>query len=216
MAYDDLVFTTLTGLNSDFSSTASGARDGYRAYAATVNTGLQRLISNDVYMQHGLSRLPGQSQDLYRIYADIGSGLAASSWQPIATSTLPTSQRTTATNSYSNPVWVKFPDVPTCEIYNIEYIAACPLATQLPSSSPFGQLWSRPAASVLAADMTLLATFANNPTVLATYQQTHRAYTATFASSALTNGTEYWLALHGDPTTSGYVIYKAWINIVRS
>jgi hypothetical protein len=71
MGYDDLVTKILTGVDTPyFNLTTEGPLENYRAYAETMNRGLQKLINNDVYLKKAI--FTG------RIYLDLINGYAMS------------------------------------------------------------------------------------------------------------------------------------------
>lgn len=220
MAYDDLVFTTLTaGEEPVFHLVIQGPRDGYRAYAASVNTGLEQLIQNDVVLndnlsliQSNLNRLPAQSASYTYLYTNMNGMFLSTYWRISATDTVPM-LNTNSLSATSNPVYLQIPAGPLT--FNIKgfgmYICGGTSLVDVPTTMPTIGLWTRSNSGVGA--LTQVSTTITDTTVsLAEYLDYH-IVSSNVLTQAGVNGNEYFLRITGDDGAVGMRVMKAYMII---
>jgi hypothetical protein len=218
MSYDDLYTQTLTGDNVNFSNTVQSPADGYRAYANTVGSGLQRLISNDVYINSNLARLPGQSTTTYKISLDMNGLYDTDMWRcysidiPDTTDHVPTMKQINATAT-TLPLTLKIPHLPngtkitavTVRCFNIS-------PSSLPATKASVSFRSRHPTSHDSS--TYYITKQVDPsTTISDYQYPHLIALTT--NVEVNNLYEYYVDLFGDSFGSGLAYMNVFITTAK-
>jgi hypothetical protein len=210
MAYDDLYTQTLTGANTNFSSTIQGPVDGYRAFADSVNNGLQRLISNDVYMKAGVDQLPAQTNSYTYLWANLGGAVYNNTVWSYNVGTIVSIAET---SSYTSPLYFPILGVPiNCVIKGFGCYLKGNVSSALPANMPTISLMRRGFSdSLFTNDLTITDSTAD----WNEYNTIH-IVSSNVLSLSTTNGQEHWLKITGSEDSNATNVYKAYMIIARA
>lgn len=221
MSYDEVKTQTITG-TSTWSATVQGPVDGYRAYATTVNTGLQTLINNDNYLEDRTSRLrwlPGQTGSLCTLFVDLVSCFGDEdthnvySIRAYDTSANKVPPRVYAQMSEDSPLWFRMPWLPAyAKIKNVYFNLMCPAAGSLPTNMPTFDLVRKYMAPGVET-LTTIAVVTDASADISTFNGLHAASVENINIKTYPSF-EYFIRFHKDLSYPGVYITSLRFDLV--